>query len=67
MSDDLVKRLRDTDANAGAEWIRDITEEAADRIEVLEAALRDISQGKAPIGGVRGLIEHARRALEGKP
>ena len=44
MSDDLVKRLRDwSEYDEGK--INDAREEAADRIEALEAALRKIGEG----------------------
>jgi hypothetical protein len=71
---DLVKRLRDTDANADPRWIADITEEAAKRIETLEAALQGMWLLPRPWmdGGVtwrqwNAAFDAAIRALEGKP
>ena len=50
MTDDLVKRLRKVEPDAPGErtrWHRNPDgPEAADRIEALEAALRDIASGK---------------------
>ena len=43
MTDDLVKRLRE-EATADTSTCSKLTEEAADRIEKLEAALREIAQ-----------------------
>ena len=69
MTDDLVKRLREYEIHLdawGKEAIHDadIVEEAADRIEKLEAALREI----AALGYWDGdsAISIARKALEGK-
>ncbi len=64
MSEDLVRRLRFA-------WEYDtpqpsLCDEAADRIEVLEAALRIIAGYDPPIDKMMGDIELARRALEGK-
>ena len=43
MSDDLVKRLRAENPETGLRW--SLASEAADRIERLEAALRQICDG----------------------
>ena len=61
MVDDLVKRLREWDYGEGT-WA--LLEEAADRIEKLEAALREI----AALGLWDGdsAMSIARKALEGK-
>lgn len=51
MSDDLVKRLRDTADSGGYDIYGlhcDLEREAADRIEKLEAALKNISEGDIP-------------------
>jgi len=82
MSDDLVKRLRDTATSGGYDIYGlhcDLEREAADRIEQLEAALREIAAGYetewststftnmldvAQILSER--INIARKALEGK-
>ena len=49
MTDDLVKRLRDMCGKFGVLYSRDIYDTdvaaAADRIELLEAALREIADG----------------------
>ena len=66
MSDDLVERLRE---KAFRTETHELLDEAADRIEQLEAALREIIQedaltGKTVFVGDFGKI--ARKALEGK-
>jgi hypothetical protein len=63
MTDDLVKRLR-TEM-----WDHEykIQKEAADRIEKLEAALRNIiEQGDDAFPSPKDMIWTARKALEGK-
>ena len=50
MTDDLVKRMRDPDyryakGNCFEGLLRDLCDEAASRIEKLEAALRNIAEG----------------------
>jgi DNA-binding IclR family transcriptional regulator len=68
MTDDLVKRLREvggmSDDGATRWYINPDGPEAADRIEKLEAALREI----AALGYWDGdsAISIARKALEGK-
>lgn len=42
MTDDLVERLRHCSQNTRDEYLHELTGRAADRIEVLEAALRTI-------------------------
>jgi len=61
MIDDLVKRIREWDEGCG-EW--ELLEASADRIEKLEAALREI----AALGYWDGdsAMNIARKALEGK-
>jgi DNA-binding IclR family transcriptional regulator len=61
MIDDLVKRIREWDEGCG-EW--ELLEASADRIEKLEAALREI----AALGFWDGdsAMNIARKALEGK-
>jgi hypothetical protein len=56
---DLVKRLRGSTINIG------LVHEAADRIEVLSAALRDviILTESEEVGSARDVIEVARAAL----
>ena len=79
MSDDLVKRLRDkVEASRIYDDDEELLDEAADRIEKLEAALReiiDIHPFKDPEGDVSikslvdlvfGINITARKALEGK-
>ena len=65
MSDDLVKRLRDkVEASRIYDDDEELLDEAADRIEKLEAALREIA---APDwDGESYPDEIARKALEGK-
>jgi len=73
MTDDLVKRLRDSCYLAFDDGTNDYgaADEAADRIEKLEAALREIDAVK--YYGMEGaeieckeMHEIARKALEGK-
>jgi hypothetical protein len=71
MTDDLVKRLRETSGKYDEYcWHSDIELEAADRIEELEAALREIADPDSWEGmdwisyGVPKWI--ARAALEGR-
>ena len=72
MSDDLVKRLRyqaDTARNNYPEVFRvseDITYEAADRIEKLEAALREIAAHPDPYKFNDEMAIIARCALDAK-
>jgi hypothetical protein len=82
MSDDLVRRLRDTADSGGYDIYGlhcDLEREAADRIEKLEAALRKIADIEhedlpKPIGPAEGTlwvilagcVEVAEKALEGK-
>ena len=73
MSDDLVKRLRDQTIlerfeNGYVSQIRNPDgPKAADRIETLEAALRDIiEQGDDDFPSPKDMIWTARKALEGK-
>jgi hypothetical protein len=74
MSDDLVKRLRDT-ANSGGYDIYglhcNLELEAADRIEQLEAALAHIYAWypvsvSDPVQTIKDIKEFARKALEKK-
>jgi hypothetical protein len=71
MTDDLVKRLRGEDCANCVQGmcVCDIVEHAADRIEALEAALREIAQPQC--NGAAGPDLHtciviARAALEGE-
>ena len=75
MTDDLLKRLRDNAAISTAlSRIYDdeiLRYEAADRIEELEAALREIADGprhvdKSYISLLHEIQSEARKALEGK-
>ena len=59
MTDDLVKRLRKNVMCGDA-----VIEEAADRIEKLEAALRKYADEE--YNGFNADGAHARKALEGK-
>ena len=59
MTDDLVKRLRKNVMCGDA-----VIEEAADRIEKLEAALREIASIDSYYVG--DIVDFARKALEGK-
>jgi len=69
MNDDLVKRLRNLSCNCyDAEVIeagKDAMDEAADRIEKLEAALREITESARLVGDYYH-VKIARKALEGK-
>jgi hypothetical protein len=70
MSSDLMQRLRDQAMRkSDLDRDKDLLSEAADRIEALEAALRDIADGTArrKYGENREDIQdYARHALEGK-
>ena len=76
MSDDLVKRLRDfwtkrfALIGTGTRWEFEsdvLHTEAADRIEQLEAALREIEDCcTLPAGNDFEMRQIARKALEGK-
>jgi hypothetical protein len=73
MSDDLVKRLRDEvilerfEGGHVSQMRNPDGPEAADRIETLEAALRDIiEQGDDDFPSPKDMIWTARKALEGK-
>ena len=69
MTDDLVKRLRwRAESNANCLCGNPVCDEAADRIEKLEAALReivDLSKGMSYLLGFTP-ADIARKALEGK-
>jgi prefoldin subunit 5 len=67
MTDDLVKRLRDNMNNVDAyeSHISNAISEAADRIEQLEAALREIAEGEVS-SRMFWATDVARAALEGK-
>ena len=71
MTDDLVKRLREHVIHLDA-WGKeaipdaDLVEEAADRIEKLEAALRDLSDGWECCPVSQAMRRVAREALEGE-
>ena len=71
MSEDLVKRLQDHVIHLDA-WGKeaipdaDLVEEAADRIEKLEAALRDLSDGWECCPVSQAMRRVARKALEQK-
>jgi len=73
MSEDLVKRLREHVIHLDA-WGKeaipdaDLVEEAADRIEKLEAALRWIVEQRKQTAHptVCAIVEIASKALEGK-
>jgi hypothetical protein len=62
MNDDLVKRLRDLNDHMNTF----ILDEAADRIEQLEAALREIMELGYWDVNVGKALKIARKALEGK-
>ena len=64
MADDLVKRLRDLNTHMDTF----ILDEAADRIETLEAALREIVDLSTGMSYLLGFTpaDIARKALEGK-
>ena len=67
MTDDLVKRLREIgDRNGFMYADYDTTVEAADRIEKLEAALREIALHPDPYLYNDEMAIIARKALEGK-
>jgi len=61
MSDDLVKRLRD--AGTWIQEVNNVCDEAADRIEALEAALRYIIDEWADEYETGGLENFCRAAL----
>jgi len=65
---DLVRRLRGYPGKRGMEKPPHVTmDEAADYIEKLEAALRDIiEQGDDDFPSPKDMIWTARKALEGK-
>ena len=69
MTDDLVKRLRQL-GSAGPGRISFLASEdatkAADRIEKLEAALRELSDGWPCCSVSQTMRDIAREALEGK-
>ena len=65
MSDDLVKRLRETSDDWPACLVA-LEQEAASRIEKLEAALRDLSDGWECCPVSQAMRRVARKALEGK-
>ena len=67
MTDDLVKRLRDRGASdTNCLCGNPVCIEAADRIEKLEAALLDLSDGYECCPVSRSMRAIARKALEGK-
>ena len=67
MTDDLVKRLREIGDRNGLMYADyDTTVEAADRIEKLEAALREIALHPDPYLYNDEMAIIARKALEGK-
>ena len=60
MTDDLVKRLREEEG-----WyLERAAREAADRIEKLEAALRDLSEGWECCPVSQAMRRVARKALD---
>jgi hypothetical protein len=63
MSDDLVKRLRETSDDWPACLVA-LEQEAADRIEKLEAALRDLCDGWECCPVSQAMRRVARKALE---
>ena len=63
MTDDLVKRLRDEDND---EPLNELLDAAADRIEKLEAALREIDNACDLAGCSFTVRTITRKALEGK-
>jgi hypothetical protein len=63
MADDLVKRLRETSDDWPACLVA-LEQEAASRIEKLEAALREIASIDSYY--VSDIVDFARKALEGK-
>jgi hypothetical protein len=70
MTDDLVKRLRDMCGDDGILARRDVYDDdvakAAERIEKLEAALLDLSEGWECCPVSQAIRRAARKALEGK-
>ena len=76
MTDDLLKRLRDPDykyakGNCFEGLLRDLCDEAADRIEKLEAALRIVINWDSTLESEDGLdwgevMDIASKALERK-
>ena len=62
MTDDLLDRLKE----AHRLWRRPLLREAADRIEQLEAALREIAQHDMQAIAIDALRPSERAALEGK-
>ena len=70
MTDDLVKRLRKVEPDAPGErtrWYRNPDgQEAADRIEQLEAALRDLCDKWECCTVLEAMQRFAREALEGE-
>ena len=67
MTDDLVKRLRQLGDRNGLMFVDyDATIEAADRIEKLEAALRELSTDWDCCVVSKNMKLIARKALEGK-
>ena len=65
MTDDLVKRLRErAGQNDEYDWHGDIELEAADRIEKLAAALRDLSEGWECCPVSQAMRRVARKALD---
>ena len=64
MTDDLVKRLRAENPETGLRW--SLASESADRIEQLEAALFDLSEGWECCPVSQGMRRVARKALENK-
>jgi hypothetical protein len=65
MSDDLVKRLRETSDDWPACLVA-LEQEAASRIEKLEAALLDLCDGWECCPVSQAMRRVARKALEGK-
>ncbi|CAB4127602.1 hypothetical protein UFOVP95_33 [uncultured Caudovirales phage] len=65
MTDNLVKRLRSTTGDA-CRCGTPVCLEAADRIEKLEAALRDLLDGWECCAVSKAMRRVAREALEGK-
>ena len=64
MADNLVKRLRETSDDWPACLVA-LEQEAASRIEKLEAALREITESARLVGDYYH-VKIARNALEGK-
>ena len=63
MTDDLVKRLREKGTD---EWLHTLLDEAADRIEQLEAALKKIAQHDMQAIALDALRPGERTALAGE-